>query len=125
MGDVIIRQYVIILLSVLAALVFSFAVYVLLNKIVKPILSVADVAKHYELGETSIEPLSHIDNFIMETDVFIHSFEAMSKRLNDTFLKLSNSEEQYLSLIENSDEMIISLSRDHNCLTNARYNPRD
>lgn len=122
MGDVITRQYVIILVSILAALVFSFAVYVLLNKIVKPILSVADVAKHYELGETSIEPLSHIDNFILETEVFIHSFETMSKRLNDTFLKLSNSEEQYRSLIENSDEMIISLSRDGNLISvNAKF----
>lgn len=46
----------------------------------------------------------------------------MSKRLNDTFLKLQ-SEEQYRSLsIENSDEMIISLSRDGNLISvNAKF----
>ena len=117
MGDVITRQYVILLITILAAFIFSFAVYLLLNKIIKPILSVADVVKNYELGETSTEPLSHIDNFIMETEVFIHSFEAMSRRLNETFMKLSNSEEQYRSLIENSDEMIISLSSEGRLLS--------
>lgn len=110
MGDVVKRQYVILAITILGALIFTYLVYLLLNKIIHPILEVANVVKDFEVGDISTDQLGKIDNFISETELFIHSFEIMATRLNESFSQLTLSEEKYRSLIENSDEMIITLS---------------
>jgi len=112
MGDVVKRQYTILFITILGALGFTYLVYLLLNKIMHPILEVAKVVKNFEISDISTEPFGQIENFISETELFIHSFEIMAKRLNESFSQLTLSEEKYRSLIENSDEMIITLSYD-------------
>ncbi len=112
MGAVVTRQLIIILLTLIASLSFTFLVYRLLNRVMKPILTLAEVTKSFDVDQLNLSTLSEIDSIVEETDLFIHSFNLMAQRLNDSFKQISISEGKYRSLVENSDEMIVTISKD-------------
>jgi len=116
-GDLLKRQSMTLFLLIMISLVFTYLVYTLIRKIVHPILNVAEVIKRFEVGDYATEELDHVDSVVLETEVFIHAFKGLVDRLNHFFSQLSKSEEKYRSLVENSDDMIITLSSEGRLIT--------
>lgn len=116
-GDLLKRHSMTLFILVMVSVVFTYLIYTLIRKIVHPILNVAEVIKRFEVGDYATEELDQVENVIIETEVFIHAFKGLVDRLNHFFSQLSKSEARYRSLVENSDDMIITLSSEGHLLT--------
>jgi PAS domain S-box-containing protein len=111
------RQETMLVTIILITSLLALIGYFMLTKVIDPILKAAYSIKGFTINSGSESIIDIPGNRIYETEIFINSFNTMIKNLHESFKKLSVSEENYRSLIENSEDMIYSLDNNLNFIS--------
>jgi PAS domain S-box-containing protein/putative nucleotidyltransferase with HDIG domain len=108
MGEMKNNQNYRILISILIAMIGNLLGYFVINSIIKPITRSTIATTMYAEGNLSIR-IPNSKSAVKETKVLTNAFNSMAEKLQYSFEQTKHNEEKYKTLVENVDNMIISM----------------